>query len=81
MKLLSSPKTSAAGIGMILLAVGTVLTAFGDEGGMGQIDWHWVVAEIVGGIGLLMSRDNDRTSEEAGAAEAAAGRSSHNAEG
>lgn len=59
-------KTTASGSGAILVAVGQVLTATGE----GK-DWvsalMGALPAIIAGLGLLAARDNNVTSEEAGA--------------
>lgn len=60
-------KTSAAGIGAILVAVGSALTAMFDADPATIPDWGAVVAAVIAGIGLLAARDNGVTSEAAGA--------------
>jgi hypothetical protein len=57
-------KTTAAGVGAILTAIGTLLAS-------GKLDGQAIataVAAILGGLGLLFARDNDKTSEQVGAA-------------
>lgn len=63
----SSWKTTAAGIGAILVAVGSALTATFDADPATVADWGAVVAAIIAGVGLIMARDNNVTSEQAGA--------------
>lgn len=60
-------KTSAAGIGAILVAVGSALTAMFDADPATIPDWGAVVAAVIAGIGLLAARDNNVSSEAVGA--------------
>lgn len=60
-------KTSAAGIGAVLVAVGSALTAMFDNDPATLPDWGAVVAALIAGIGLLFARDNNVSSEAAGA--------------
>ena len=60
-------KTSAAGIGAILVAVGSALTAMFDADPATIPDWGAVVAAVIAGIGLLAARDNNVSSETVGA--------------
>ena len=60
-------KTSAAGIGAILVALGTVIAAQFDGNPATVPDYGALVAAIIAGGGLLFSRDNDKTSEDVGA--------------
>jgi len=64
---MTSWKTSAAGIGAILIAVGSAVSAQFDSDPATVADWGAVVAAILAGIGLLFARDNKVTSEQAGA--------------
>lgn len=63
----TSWKTSAAGIGAILVALGSALSAMFDADPVTVPDWGALVAAIIAGIGLLAARDNDKSSEEVGA--------------
>lgn len=56
-KMLTSWRTSMAGIGMICLGIYHLTQLHLDE----------ALTNIVGGLGLLFARDNQVTSEEAGA--------------
>lgn len=60
-------KTSAAGIGAILVALGSALSATFDADPVTVPDWGALVAAVIAGIGLLAARDNDKSSEEVGA--------------
>lgn len=60
-------KTSAAGIGAVLVAAGSALTAMFDNDPATLPDWGAVIAAVIAGIGLLFARDNKVSSEAAGA--------------
>lgn len=63
---MKSWKTSAAGIGAILIAVGSALTATFDGDPATVADWGAVVAAVIAGIGLIAARDNDKSSQDVG---------------
>jgi hypothetical protein len=63
----SSWRTTTAGIGAILIAVGSALGAQFDNDPATTADWGAVIAAIIAGVGLLFARDNKVTSEQAGA--------------
>lgn len=60
-------KTSAAGIGAVLVAVGSALNATFDADPATVADWGAVVAAVIAGVGLLFARDNNVSSEAVGA--------------
>jgi|SanBayMetagenome_1026888.scaffolds.fasta_scaffold00828_8 hypothetical protein len=60
-------KTTAAGIGAVLIAVGSALNATFDADPATVADWGAVVAAVIAGVGLLFARDNNVSSEAAGA--------------
>ena len=60
-------KTTTAGIGAILVAAGSALTAMFDNDPTTVADWGAVIAAIIAGIGLIAARDNGVTSEQVGA--------------
>lgn len=61
----ASWKTTLAGILMILIALATGIKGLA----LGApVDWAAVVAEVIAAVGLLAARDNDVSSEKAGAA-------------
>lgn len=60
-------RTTAAGIGAILVAVGSAVSAMFDNDPATIPDWGACIAAIIAGIGLIMARDNKVSSEQAGA--------------
>lgn len=60
-------KTTGAGLGAILVAVGSALTATFDADPLTVADWGSVIAAVIAGIGLIAARDNDKSSEQVGA--------------
>jgi hypothetical protein len=63
---MKSWKTTVAGIGAILVAVGSALSAMFDADPSTVADWGAVVAAIIAGVGLIAARDNGVSSEDAG---------------
>lgn len=64
---MKSWKTTAAGIAAIVAALATAVGALFDADPTTLPDWGAVAAAILAGIGLIAARDNDVTSEKAGA--------------
>jgi len=64
---MKSWKTTVAGVAAILTAVGAALTALFDNDPTPVFDVATTSAAVMAGIGLIMARDNDVSSEEAGA--------------
>jgi len=64
---MKSWKTTAAGIAAIVAALATAVGALFDADPTTLPDWGAVAAAIIAGIGLIAARDNDVTSEKAGA--------------
>lgn len=58
---IKSWKTTTAGLAAIVAAGGAAVAAYPD------INWALTGPAIAAGVGLLLARDNDVTSEEAGA--------------
>lgn len=52
-----NPKTTAAGIGAILVAVGSCLTATFDSDPLTVADWGSAIAAVIAGIGLIFAKD------------------------
>ncbi len=64
---MKSWKTTLAGVAAILTAVGSALTAIIDNDPTTVMDVGATVAAIMAGIGLILARDNSKTSEDVGA--------------
>jgi uncharacterized membrane protein YhiD involved in acid resistance len=64
---MKSWKTTVAGVGAILIAIGAALGAQFDSDPATVADWGAVIAAVIAGVGLLFARDNNVTSEQAGA--------------
>jgi hypothetical protein len=64
---MKSWKTTVAGIGTIVGAVGVALAAQFDNDPATIPNWGGIIAAITAGIGLISARDNGITSEQAGA--------------
>lgn len=60
-------KTTVAGVAAILTAVGSALTAMFDNDPATVMDIGATVAAIMAGVGLILARDNDKSSEDVGA--------------
>lgn len=60
-------KTSATGITGIIIAVLTAAQAMLDNNPATNPDWSAVIVAITMGLGLISARDNNVTSEQAGA--------------
>jgi hypothetical protein len=59
-------KTTTAGIAAIIAAVALAAEQQFDSDPATVADWAGVVTAVVTGIGLLLARDNDRSSEDVG---------------
>jgi len=66
---MKSWKTTALGIIAVVVAIGNALTAMWDNDPATEPNWGLVASAIVVAVGLLFARDNNVTSEEAGATE------------
>jgi len=62
---MNSWKTTMTGVVTIVLAVGTAALAWLKTGTFPDIGP--VVAAVTAGVGLILARDNDKTSEQVGA--------------
>ena len=60
--MMSSPKTTLAGIGAILVAVGAAMSAMFDADPLTVPQWDVVIAAILAGIGLIFAKDSKATS-------------------
>ena len=60
-------RTTTAGIAAIVVALGTAVGALFDADPLTIPDWGAVAAAVMAGIGLLAARDNNVSSEQAGA--------------
>ena len=61
---MKSYKTTLAGIAAILVAAASVFTGLSDGT---AVDWTAVIGAVIAGIGLIAARDNNVSSEQAGA--------------
>ena len=64
----SSWKTSAGGLGVIVSGVSTLLVTLGGDNGTSVEGLTLGIGQILAGIALLCARDNDKRSEDVGAA-------------
>lgn len=55
--MISSPKTTIAGVGAILVAVGAALVAMFDADPTTMPQWDVVIAAVLAGIGLIFAKD------------------------
>ena len=56
--MMSSPKTTLAGVGAILVAVGAAMSAMFDADPITVPQWDVVIAAILAGIGLIFAKDS-----------------------
>lgn len=63
----TSWKTTAAGVSAIVAAVAGALGLMFDSNPNTNPDWTAVIAAVTAGIGLIMARDNDKSSEDVSA--------------
>jgi len=59
--------TTLLGAAMIMMAPGSFLFAVFDGDANTSPDFNLVFAEVLAGIGLIMARDGNKTSEQSGA--------------
>lgn len=64
---MKSWKTTAAGIAAIVAAVALAISHQFDSDPATVADWSAVITALTAGVGLMLARDNDKTSEQAGA--------------
>ncbi len=60
-------KTTVAGVAGIVAAIASAVAAQFDSDPATTPNWELVVGLIAAGLGLLLARDDNRTSEEVGA--------------
>ena len=60
---MKNTKTTFAGLGAILVAVGGALSALFDNDPSTNVDLTVTVAAVTAGIGLIMAKDADKKSE------------------
>lgn len=65
--MIKSSKTTIAGIAAIVAAVANAVVLLFDSDPTTNPDWGLVVAAIMAGVGNLVARDNNVSSEQAGA--------------
>lgn len=66
MQLKGSWRTTGAGIGMILTAIGAAIAALTDNDPATHVNIGATISAVVAGVGLIMARDNKVSSEDAG---------------
>ena len=64
---MTSWKTTLAGIAAIVAALATAVSAQFDNDPATVPDWTMVIGMITAGVGLILARDNNKTSEQVGA--------------
>ena len=64
---MKSWKTTLAGLGVLFSALGAALQAQFDGDPATVPDWAVVVTALFAAVGLLVARDNDKSSERVGA--------------
>ncbi len=64
---MKSWKTTVAGIAAIIAAIALAIAHQFDSDPATVADWSAVITALTAGVGLVLARDNDTTSEQAGA--------------
>lgn len=64
---MTSWKTTASGVLAIVVALGSAVLLLLDGDAATNPDWNAVIAAVLAGIGLILARDNSRSSESVGA--------------
>jgi hypothetical protein len=64
---MKSWKTTVAGIAAIVAAIALAVAHQLDADPTTVADWSTVITALMAGVGLVLARDNDTTSEQAGA--------------
>ncbi|RMF95501.1 MAG: hypothetical protein D6727_10635 [Gammaproteobacteria bacterium] len=64
---MKSWKTTLAGIAAIVAAIALAIAHQFDSDPTTAADWSAVITALTAGVGLVLARDNDKTSEQAGA--------------
>ena len=65
--MMMSWKTTASGVLAIVVAVGSAAILLLDGDAATNPDWNSVIAAVMAGLGLILARDNDKSSESVGA--------------
>lgn len=60
-------KTTTGGVAAIIIAISGAVQLLTDGDALTNPDWNSVVAAVVAGVALIAARDNNVTSEKAGA--------------
>lgn len=60
-------KTTVAGLGAIMVAVGVAMQAHFDGNPETIVQWEILITAVFAGVGLLFARDGDKSSESVGA--------------
>lgn len=60
----ASWKTTVAGVSAIIASIAGALNLVFDGNTITNPDWTSVIAAITAGVGLIMARDNDKSSED-----------------
>ena len=67
MEIKGSWKTTLSGVGAIITALGAALNALTDGNPDTAVNLSTTITAIMVGIGLIMARDNNKSSEDVGA--------------